>query len=111
MPKYLCLQRTCPNQAGTDPSQQQDMYVLFEAWMRKYKDNLSDMGGKLGSGRIEMADGASSAELAKVHELVGGYMIVTADNIDEAGQIARDCPGLVGPGSGCELIEISTPGE
>jgi hypothetical protein len=46
----------------------------------------------------------------EVKELVGGYMIVTAASIEEAIEVARECPGLVRPGSGVEVIEIHTPG-
>lgn len=108
MPKYLCLQRSIPAQTGMDNAQMQDMYAKFEAWSQKYKDSITDMGGMLGAGKIEVAEGTSSASLAKVHELTGGYMIVTAENLDEAARIARECPGLVVPGSACEVIEIHT---
>jgi len=45
----------------------------------------------------------------EVKELVGGYMIVSADSLGQAIEVARECPGLVGPGSGVEVIEIRTP--
>jgi hypothetical protein len=45
----------------------------------------------------------------EVKELVGGYMIITAENIEEAIQVASACPGLVRPGSGVEVIEILAP--
>jgi hypothetical protein len=45
----------------------------------------------------------------EIKELIGGYMIVSANSLDEASEIARGCPGLVGPGSGVEVIEIHAP--
>jgi hypothetical protein len=45
----------------------------------------------------------------ELKELVGGYMIVTAASLDEAIAVARECPGLVRPGSGVEVIEIHGP--
>ena len=42
-------------------------------------------------------------------ELVGGYMIVEANDLDGAIEVASACPGLVRPGSGVEVIEIHTP--
>jgi hypothetical protein len=45
----------------------------------------------------------------EVKELVGGYMIVSAANLEEAIEVARGCPGLVRAGSGVEVIEIRTP--
>jgi hypothetical protein len=45
----------------------------------------------------------------EVKELVGGYMIVAAASLDDAIAVARECPGLLRPGSGVEVIEIQTP--
>jgi hypothetical protein len=36
-------------------------------------------------------------------------MIVSAAGLDEAIRIASECPGLVRPGSGVEVIEIHAP--
>jgi hypothetical protein len=46
----------------------------------------------------------------EVKELVGGYMVVAADDFEQALAIARECPGLISPGSGVEVIEIHAPG-
>jgi hypothetical protein len=88
----------------------QAMYEKFNAWREKFKENLVDLGGRLGKGRVEMPDPAPDGPFVEVKELVGGYMIVSAANLDEATQVARACPGLVRPGSGVEVIEIHTPG-
>ena len=109
MPKYLCLQRSLPG--GTSdkpsPSEMQEMYGKFNAWKEKSKKNLVDLGGRLGQGKVV---GASSADgpFVEVKELVGGYMIVSADTLEEAIQVASGCPGLIRPGSGVEVIEIRT---
>jgi hypothetical protein len=87
----------------------QEMYAKFGAWQQKFKDNLVDMGGKLGAGELVTADAASDGPFVEVKELVGGYMIVSAETLDEAIHVARECPGLVGAGSGVEVIEIHTP--
>lgn len=114
MPKYLCLQRTLPNggPAGEKPSpaQMQAMYAKFNAWREKFQANLVDLGGKLGARRIAVPEPAPDGPFVEVKEIVGGYMIVTADSLDEAIQVARECPGLVRPGSGVEVIEIHSPG-
>lgn len=111
MAKFLCMQRNLATQSAEKPSpaQMQEMYSKFGAWMTKFKDNLADPGGKLGSGKLVTVDEAKDGPFVEVKELVGGYMIVSADNIDEAIQVARECPGLVRPGSGVEVIEIITP--
>lgn len=112
MPKYLCMQRSIPapdpqpDQAGRN---MEDWYAAFQAWMKKFEDNLVDMGGKLGEGKLVTSDAKTDAPLVEVKELVGGYMIVSAESLDQAIEVASACPGLVKPGSGVEVIEIHTP--
>jgi hypothetical protein len=111
MSKYLCLQRSLPSADAPKPSPaaMQEMYAKFGAWQERFKDNLTDMGGKLGDGRLVTAEVASDGPFVEVKELVGGYMIVSAETLDEAIEVAKQCPGLVRPGSGVEVIEIHGP--
>lgn len=114
MPKYLCLQRNLTS-GGSEvnkpsPAQMQAMYAKFNEWRERFQENLVDLGGRLGGGRIAVPDPAPDGPLVEVKELVGGYMIVSAASLDEAVRVARECPGLVRPGSGVEVIEIHTPG-
>jgi hypothetical protein len=112
MPKYLCLQRRMPagdaRVARPSPSEMEELYARFEAWATRWSAELTDPGGRLGAGRLVTADPAPPA-VSEVRELVGGYMIVTATDLAQAIRIASECPGLVGPGSAVELIEIHTP--
>ena len=107
MPRYLCMQRSLPRGDSRKPSpaEMQDMYSKFRSWQEKFQENLVDMGGRLGTGRL-VTEPAADGPFVEVKELVGGYMIVSAKNLDEAINVARGCPGLVGPGSGVEVIEI-----
>jgi hypothetical protein len=113
MPKYLCLQRSLPGggqgEEKPSPAQMQEMYAKFGAWQEKFKKNLSDVGGRLGKGKLVASQSATDGPFVEVKELVGGYMIVSADSLDEAAAVARECPGLVRPGSGVEVIEIHGP--
>jgi hypothetical protein len=84
----------------------QEMYDAFQRWRARFEKNLTDIGGRLGQGRLVAAPPAPDGPLVEVKELVGGYMIVTAGSLEEAIEVARACPGLVGPGSGVEVIEI-----
>lgn len=113
MPRYLCVQRSLPTDAGSSekpsPAQMQEMYAQFGAWQAKFKDKLVDMGGKLGAGKLVTAQEATDGPFVEVKELIGGYMIVSGETLEEAIEVARECPGLVRPGSGVEVIEIQTP--
>jgi hypothetical protein len=111
MPKYLCLQRNLPlnDAARPSPAEMQAMYAKFTAWREKWQKNIVDLGGKLGSGKLVMAQ-PTDGPFVEVKELVGGYMILSAAGLAEAEEIARDFPGLVRPGSGVEVVEIHSPG-
>lgn len=113
MPRFLCLQRTLPGadktQPKPSPAEMQAMYAKFNAWRTEFEAQLTDMGGRLGAGRLVTPQPVPDGPLVEVKELVGGYMVVTATDLDEAIRVASGCPGLVGPGSGIEIIEIRTP--
>jgi hypothetical protein len=40
-------------------------------------------------------------------EIVGGYMIVTADSYEQALEVAKEGPGMVMPGTRIEIREIT----
>jgi hypothetical protein len=82
------------------------MYAKFNEWRERFQTNLTDMGGRLGGGRVVTAQPPPDGPFVEVKELVGGYMIVSAESLEEAIAVARGCPGLVEPGSGVEVIEI-----
>jgi hypothetical protein len=114
MPKYLCLQRSLPgadtrHEPKPSPAQMQAMYASFNAWREKFQPQLTDLGGRLGAGRLVGLQPIPDGPIVEVKELVGGYMIVTAASLDEAIGVASACPGLLGPRSGVEVIEIHAP--
>lgn len=114
MPMYLCLQRSLPSSdlSGDKPSpaQMQEMYAKFGAWQDTFKDQLVDLGGRLGGGTLVHVQDAKDGPFVEVKELVGGYMIVEAEDLEGAVAVASACPGLVRPGSGVEVVEIQRPG-
>lgn len=114
MPKYLCIRRSQPSLAGKSekpsPAQMEAMYAKFNQWQAQFKNNIVDMGGKLSdSGKILTTDGAMDGPFVEAKEVVGGFMILTAKNIDEAMEVARQCPGVIMPGASLEIREFITP--
>ena len=85
------------------------MYGKFHAWMEKFKNNIADMGGKLGGGAVVTSKGATDGPFVETKEVIGGFMIVSAKNLEEAMEVVRECPGVVMPGSSVEVREIHTP--
>jgi len=110
MPNYLCIQRSQPGKGEKpSPAKMEEMYAKFNAWKEKFQKNLVDMGGRLKGGKLVTSDGVTDGPFVEAKEVIGGYMIVSAKNIEEAIEVARGCPGLVSPGSGVEIREINTP--
>ena len=110
---YLCIQRSQPGQRGKgeapSPAQMEEMYAKFNAWKEKFHENIVDMGGKLGDGKVVTSEGATDGPFVEAKEVVGGYMIVSAESMEEAVEVARQSPGVAMPGSSVEVREISTP--
>ena len=109
--KYLCIQRSQPGKGEKpSPAQMEEMYAKFNAWKEKFRDNIVDMGGKLmGGGKVVTSEGATDGPFVEAKEVIGGYMIVEAESMEEAMEVARQSPGVAMPGSSVEVREISNP--
>ena len=108
--KYLVLLRNQPTvgQSGPSPEQLQQMFASYNAWKEKFKDSILDMGDKLKSeGRIVSASGVADGPFVEAKELVGGFMIVSAKDIDAAVEVVRACPAVHAPGVSMEIREMS----
>jgi hypothetical protein len=44
---------------------------------------------------------------AEAKEIVGGYMLVSAESIDRAIEITRESPALMMPGASVEIREVA----
>ncbi len=109
--KYLCIQRSQGGKCEPpSPADMEKMFAVFNAWREKYQDNLIDMGGKLNeSGKVVSADGATDGPFVETKEIVGGYMIIAAESMEEAMEVVRESPGVGMPGSSVEIRPIDTP--
>jgi hypothetical protein len=112
--KYLFLQRSMTgNQTGSQqqpsPAQMQEMYAAFNAWKEKFKDNILDMGGKLmPTGKVVTTSGATDGPFVESKEIVGGYMLVSAESVERALDVAKAMPMLM-PGASIEIREVAGP--
>lgn len=107
--KYLLLHRSSTEQREPpSPAQMEEMFAVWTAWKEKFKDNILDMGGKLGpSGKVLTTSGVMDGPFVEAKEIVGGYMIVAADNYEQAMEVAKEGPGMVMPGTRIEIREIT----
>jgi hypothetical protein len=113
MKKYLCIQRSSPAPAGKrqqpSPAQMEQMYAQFHAWKDKFRTNIVDLGGRLGDGKVVTAETPLDGPFPEAKELIGGFMIIAAESLAKAIEVARECPGVVMPGSSVEVREIEAP--
>ncbi len=117
MPNYLCIRRSQPSQQGQpgnsekpSPAQMEEMFAKFNAWREKFQKNIVDMGGRLnGVGKVLTPQGATDGPFVETKEVVGGFMILAAASVDEAAEVARQCPGVIAPGASLEVREIASP--
>lgn len=97
--QFLLLFRS--PQAGPDPTpeEMQQIFGKWMAWLKALKakgqyvggDRLDDAGKVVRSPRgASVTDGP----YAEAKEAVGGYIIVSADTLAQAVEIAKGCPGL-----------------
>src|SRR6266853_4129759 len=108
--KYLCIQRSQPGKGEKpSPAQMERMYAVFNAWKEKFQKNIVDMGGRLGAGKVVTSEGATDGPFVEAKEVVGGFMIVSAESMEEAIEVVRQSPGVWRPESSVEVREISTP--
>jgi hypothetical protein len=88
----------------------QEMFAVWNAWKDRFKGNVVDMGGKLKpSGKVLTVTGAVDGPFIEAKEIVGGYMIVTADSYDHALEMAREMFGMMTPGTRIEIREMAGP--
>lgn len=106
MAKYLFLHRSAPGaQSKPSPEDMQAMFAKWNAWKEKFAAQVVDWGDKLKTGgKLVDASTVSDGPFVESKEVVGGFMIVTADSIDDAVRIAQEMPA--GPGARIEVREM-----
>jgi hypothetical protein len=113
MSKYICIRRNNAQPANPgdapSPTQMQEMYAKFQAWKTHFASNIVDLGGRLtGVGAVVTANETTDGPYVESKEIVGGYMVLTAENLQEAIDIACQCPGVIGPDGSLEVRELLT---
>jgi hypothetical protein len=90
----------------------------IQIWMKQTKDWMGgiDAQNKLSGGNgLPFADArvvrpnniVTNGPFGEIKETIGGYIIVKAENIDEAVEFAKGCPVLQGDGNSVEVRKIA----
>lgn len=103
MKEFMMIFRTEKND-NPKPSPEQ-MQVMVQQW-QDWIGGIAAQGKFVatnalgGEGKtIQKGQPVTDGPYAEVKEIVGGYMIVTAENIDDAVELSRGCPTLAIGGS------------
>ena len=98
--EYMLIFRNEKSDGGAPPSaeQMQVMMSQWQAWLKGIAatGKYSGTNRLLSEGRsINSAKVVSDGPYMEVKEMVGGYAIVKAADIDEATEITKSCPNLL----------------
>jgi hypothetical protein len=102
MNEYLYVYR-----GGRRPSSPQDAQAVMQQWMTWLQDlakrgHIKDQGQPLEpTGKVVRGKEKSVTDgpYAEVKDLVGGFSIVLAKDLDEAAELSKGCPVFDGGGS------------
>jgi len=82
------------------------MLARWHAWKEKFKDNIVDWGDKLKpGGKIVGGSTVIDGPFVEAKEIIGGFMIVSAESFEQAVAIAQEMPS--GPGARVEIRELA----
>jgi hypothetical protein len=108
--KYLFVYRNPAAAAAYEPSpmEMQQIYAQWTAWKEKFKHEILDLGDGLKPiGKVVRAHATSDGPFVDAKEVLGGYSVVQAANLDRAVEISKACPVLAMPGASIEVREMA----
>jgi DNA-binding transcriptional ArsR family regulator len=72
----------------------QEIQMAWGKWFQSIAEKIVDSGNPLGAGREITRDGTKELPLGR--DSITGYLIINAENIDEAEKVAQTCPIITG---------------
>jgi len=97
MTKYIILVREPDGRADQPTEEQQAAHrVNWNKWFDKYGKSGNFLGGSALSLTGKMIKGPDAKVVNDIHkvgtEVVGGYLLIQAENLDKAVEMAREIP-------------------
>jgi hypothetical protein len=104
MTKFLFVYRNPSESSGNvSPEEMQQMHKKWQSWIAEglQKGWMLDSGNGLRpEGRVVNAKKVvSDGPFIEAKEIVGGFCLIQADTLDDAAELAKGCPILLGGGS------------
>ena len=100
MKEYMMLFRHEKNESSEAPPSEQMQTAMkqWQAWIKGIaaNGNYSGTNRLLSEGKtIKPGNAITDGPYAEGKEVVGGYLIVKADSLDEAVEMAKSCPNII----------------
>ncbi|MBS1524963.1 MAG: hypothetical protein JST19_04905 [Bacteroidetes bacterium] len=97
MQRFIILVREPDGRAVTPPEEENKVHrANWNKWFDKYKKTGNFLGGSALSLNGKLIKGPEAAVIDDIHktgtEIVGGYLLIQADSLDAAVEIAREIP-------------------
>jgi hypothetical protein len=98
-PEYLLLLRGMDWDRGLSPEEIQNVMSRWIAWFDRLTEQGKARAGQPLTNRGKVISGkkgqtVSDGPFAESKETVAGYILLQVDNLEEAVEIAKECPGL-----------------
>ncbi len=95
---------------GFSPKEMQERLGNWGDWTKRLSEKGIYKGGDGLTEAIRRVEGADKVVIdrtsAELKEVIGGYILITAKDFDEATEIAKDYPDFDLPGGAVEVREI-----
>ena len=115
MKEFVLIFRTTTN-PDFQPSveQMQQMMTSWMNWMGSIaaQDKLASNGNRLGVSNakvVKPGNVVTDGPFTEIKEFINGYIVVKADTVDEAVEIAKQCPIVTHGGGSVEVRAAVTP--
>ena len=103
MAEFMLLFRRDTQSPDPSPEQWQEIGKKWWEWRSQLEsqNKIASTGNRLSkAGRVVKAKNAvTDGPYAEIKEILAGYMIISAENFEEAVAVAKDCPILLQNGN------------
>lgn len=106
---YMCLLRSGSGHCDKPSASEMEVqFAKYQAWQQKFSENILDMGNQLGaSGKVVRNESVTDGPFIELKEIIGGYMMLTAKDLDEAIKVIEASPMIESSNVSIEIREIS----
>ncbi|MEP6468119.1 MAG: YciI family protein [Parafilimonas sp.] len=114
MKEFVLIFRTAPMEFSPTPEQAQNMMTSWMNWMNGIEEDgkLSNRGSRLGvsnSKVVKPNNLVTNGPFIEIKEFINGFIIVKTNSLDEAVEIAKQCPMVTSGGGNVEVRPAVTP--